>query len=252
MKYPIARALALCLAAFALLASGVAFADTAPPMNPDAPQSLAALWPMLAVGVASLVGYLVPKLSAEFTFFHGGTGKATLTVIGAFVSSVPSAIQAHGLCWAMLAWAALGAVSTLTSTLDPKPKATALLLPIVFLLGAGAISGCATIYTPPGATTAQKLKDDLSAIGIVEADVKAQCGAQFAPLGAQAMAILSIAEAAGDVAAYNIAGAVQAAGVALPVVAGDAKGMVCVAKVIQADYQKLKPKAAPPAVATAQ
>jgi hypothetical protein len=110
-----------------------------------------------------------------------------------------------------------------------------------------AFVGCGTIYTPPGATTAQKLKDDLSAIGIVEADVKAQCGADVAPLGAQAMAILSIAEAAGNVAAYNFAGAVQAAITALPVVIADGKAVACIVGVLRTDYAKLKPKAAPPA-----
>ena len=112
-----------------------------------------------------------------------------------------------------------------------------------------AIVGCATVYTPPGATVAQKVKDDLSAVGIVEADVKAQCGAQFAPIGALAMSILSAAEAVGDVAAYNFAGAVTAAAAALPAIITDIKGTACVVGVLRAEYQKLKPRAALPSPA---
>jgi hypothetical protein len=123
-----------------------------------------------------------------------------------------------------------------------------ILFAAAFIAACLVFSGCATVYTPPGATTAQKLKDDLSAIGIVEADVKAQCGAQFAPLAAQAMCFLSIAEAAGNLSAYNIPGAVQNASMAIPVLAGDVQGLMCVERVIAADYQKLKPKAAPPAL----
>lgn len=134
----------------------------------------------------------------------------------------------------------VGALSNL------KPPASAL-LPFL-LIPALLLSGCATIYTPAGASTTQKLKDDLSAAGQVEADVKAQCGSQFAPIGALAMSILSVAEVAGDVAAYNFAGAVQAAITALPALVADGKAVACVVRVIRADYQKLKPKAAPPAL----
>lgn len=122
--------------------------------NPDAPQSLAALWPMLAVGIANLAGVMIPRASADLTFFHTTAGKALLTGIGAFVSAIPSAIQAHGLCWAMLAWAALGCVGALTSAMSTQAKAAAAaLLPLLFLLGAGA-GGCHGYKAPTYATLA--------------------------------------------------------------------------------------------------
>jgi len=128
----------------------------------------------------------------------------------------------------------------------PKQAIKSSLLAMLLALVAVSFMGCATIYTPPGATTAQKIKDDLSAVGIVEADVKAQCGPQFAPIGASAMALLSVAEAAGQAAAYNIGGAVSLAAQAVPTLASDVNGLICVGRVIDIDYQRLKPKAAPP------
>jgi hypothetical protein len=86
MKFSIARAIAFVAL---VLVPGLALADAT--INPDSPQSLAALWPMLAVGLSlrTLIGLLIPRLSAEFTFFHSARGKAVLTAVGAFVSSIP-------------------------------------------------------------------------------------------------------------------------------------------------------------------
>jgi hypothetical protein len=127
------------LFAFCLALGGVAHAEQL--ANPDAPQALAALWPMLFVGIANLAGVAIPRLSSEVSFFHTTAGKALLTAAGAFLSAIPSAVQAHGLCWAMLAWAALGTVGTLTSALSPKAATTAL-LPLL-LLPALLAAGCA-------------------------------------------------------------------------------------------------------------
>ena len=79
-----------------LLFASVALAD--PVGNPDTPQTLAALWPMVAVGAANLAGILLLRASNEFSVLHTVAGKAAITVLGAFVSAIPSAIQAHGLC----------------------------------------------------------------------------------------------------------------------------------------------------------
>lgn len=129
------------LFAFCLALGDVAHADQL--ANPDAPQSLAALWPMLAVAIANLAGVYIPRASAEVSFFHTVPGKAILTGLGAFVSAIPSAIQAHGLCWAMLAWAALGCVGALTSAMSTQAKAAAAALLPFLLLPALLASGCA-------------------------------------------------------------------------------------------------------------
>lgn len=136
--------------AFCFAIGDVAHAD--PLTNPDTPQSLAALWPMLAVGIANLAGLMIPRLSAEFTFFHSTAGKATLTAAGAFISAVPSAIQAHGLCWAMLAWAALGCVGALTSATNTTAKSTAAALLPLLLLPMLVSSGCAGFKAPAYST----------------------------------------------------------------------------------------------------
>jgi hypothetical protein len=109
-------------AAFAivLLFGSVALAE--PLASPDTPQSLAALWPMLAVGGSNLAGIVLLRASDQFSWLHSKTGKAAITVVGTFLSSIPSAIQGHGLCWAMLAWAALGAITTLTTAMSTSAK----------------------------------------------------------------------------------------------------------------------------------
>lgn len=107
-------------------------------------------------------------------------------------------------------------------------------------------SGCILSTTPAGATTTQKLKSDIDAIGQIEADVKAQCGAQFAPLAVTATALLSAAQGIGSAMAGDIMGALQAAAAIAPVVAADVKGSICVYNVIKADYAKLKPPKSPP------
>lgn len=107
-----------------------------------------------------------------------------------------------------------------------------------------AFAGCATSATPAGATTAQKLKDDLSAIAQVEADVKAQCGPLFAPVGATATAILSAAAGVTAAMSGNITAAITAALQLYPIVSADVKGAQCVYGVIKGDYAKLKPVAA--------
>lgn len=115
---------------------------------------------------------------------------------------------------------------------------------MVLILASVTLTGCPLSTTPAGATTAQKLKADMDAIAQIELDVKTQCGANFAPLAVQAGAALSIAEAAANAYAGNIAGAVGAAATAYPALAGDAQGIACVVRVLQADYQKYKPHSA--------
>lgn len=90
----------------------------------DAPsQNLAALWPLLGVGIASLAAYGIRKLSAAYTFFHSGFGAGVLTMLGMVISAVIPVLQSHGLSWTMMAWAAAGAFTSFTATLNPSTTA---------------------------------------------------------------------------------------------------------------------------------
>jgi hypothetical protein len=141
--------LPLALVASAVLFCRVAFADEG---GPDSPQSLAALWPMLGVSLASLAAYGIRKLSAEYTFFHSGAGAFALALLGSVISSVTPVIQAHGFAWAALAWAAVGGLTSFVATLNPSTTADqppakspaaaklTMFLPLVFL--SLFVSGC--------------------------------------------------------------------------------------------------------------
>jgi hypothetical protein len=179
--------------------------------NPDAPQSIAALWPMLAVGIANLAGVLIPRASADLTFFHTTAGKALLTGLGAFVSAIPSAIQAHGLCWAMLAWAALGCVGALTSSMSTK-AVTAALLPLAFLLGLGTM-GCHGYKAPTYATLALL-------------DEGANAAAKATPPACETMENAAVdAAKSKDEATTKVASIHERCGAALTVLEGIGKGV---------------------------
>ncbi len=136
-----------------VLAVGIAHADTG---GQAPPQNLAALWPMLGLAIANLTAYGSRKLSAKYTFFHTGAGSIVLALIGSVISAVTPIIQAHGLVWASLAWAAVGAATSFLASLNPSataeeppaksPAAAGLLrafLPLL-LLPALLVAGCAT------------------------------------------------------------------------------------------------------------
>jgi hypothetical protein len=88
--------------------------------NPDAPQSLAALWPMLGLALANITAYGTRKLSAKYTFFHTGAGAIVLGVIGAAITAGSSRLQAGHFSWAALAWAAVGGATSFVATLNPS------------------------------------------------------------------------------------------------------------------------------------
>lgn len=126
---------------------------------------------------------------------------------------------------------------------EPPVPPVAMLIPIALLTSIIlSFPGCATSATKPGATLADKFHDDEVAFKQVEADVKAQCGPKFAPIGVLAAAALSLAA---DISTANYIGAVEAAATALPAIIADAQALACVEKVVAADYQKLKPGAPP-------
>lgn len=99
-----------------------------------------------------------------------------------------------------------------------------------------ALAGCATIATPPGATLAQKLKDDQAAAEKIAADVATACGPQFKSLTPVFADILSVAADP-----TNVLADVLAAANAYPILASDAKATICVVTVIVKDLKALKP-----------
>lgn len=109
----IAISLFLCGTVLAQSAQGVG-------SNPDSAQSLAALWPLLGTSLATLAAYGLKYLSARFAFFHKPAGTAIITILGSTLSSITPLIQAGHFNWAMLAWAAMGAVSSFVATLNPS------------------------------------------------------------------------------------------------------------------------------------
>jgi len=109
------------VASVVMFAAAVVMADAgAASTPPTPPQNLAALWPMIGVALASLAAYGVRQVSAKYTFFHSGVGAGVLTLLGSIISAVTPVIQAHGFAWAALAWAAVGAVTSFTATLNPS------------------------------------------------------------------------------------------------------------------------------------
>lgn len=83
----------------------------------SAPDSL---WPALGVALASIAAYGIRRMSAAFTFFHTGGGAAVLSATGALISSVMPVLQADGISWNTLAWAALGGITAFLATLNPS------------------------------------------------------------------------------------------------------------------------------------
>lgn len=176
-------ALTFLLVASAVLFCNVAFAAD-PSSGPDAPQSLAALWPMLGLAIGNLNAYLSRRLSSAFTFFHTGPGAMLLSLEGAAIASVVPLIQAHGFVWAMLAWAALGGVTSFLATLNPSttsedppaksPSArpgAAMLLPLVFMAAMTLpLAGC------PGPGTDVLKKCELGQLPAIEQSVLAEVG----------------------------------------------------------------------------
>lgn len=204
----------LLIAILCLALPAIAWAQPAV-AGPDAPQSLAALWPMLGVSLASLAAYGIRKLSSEYTFFHTGLGAFALALIGSVISSVTPVIQAHGLAWAALAWAAVGGLTSFVATLNPSTTADqppakspaaaklAALLPLLLLFGAFGCHGykaptyatlalmdegadAATKATPPACETAENAAVDaakakVDAIAAV-AVIHDRCGATLTVL----------------------------------------------------------------------
>lgn len=126
----------------------------------------------------------------------------------------------------VLAWKGLVAVYRV---FKPAPALLALALGLL-------VSGCATIATPPGATLAQKLKDDQAAAEKIAADVATVCGPQFKSLTPVFADILSVAADP-----TNVLADVLAAANAYPILASDAKATICVVTTISRDIKALKP-----------
>lgn len=105
-----------------LAAGGVALAEDNG-AHPDAPQSLAALWPMIGLAIANIAAYGTRKLSASYSFFHTSAGSFVLGLVGAIISAAVPIVQAHGFVWASLAWAAVGAATSFIATLNPSTTA---------------------------------------------------------------------------------------------------------------------------------
>lgn len=100
-----------------------------------------------------------------------------------------------------------------------------------------AMSGCATVNTPPNATAEQKLIADAQAVAGVVNDVKAKCGPQLAPLGPVIMSVLQIAASPQDVL-NDIMAVVQAA----PDIYKDGQAIACAIRTVVDDLKALKPK----------
>lgn len=126
----------------------------------------------------------------------------------------------------MLLWK--GAVA-IYRVFKPAPALLALALGLL-------VSGCITSATKPGATLAQKLKDDEAAVQMMATDVATQCGPQFKSLTPVFSDILAVAADP-----TNVLADVLAAANAYPILASDAKATICVVTVIVKDLKALKP-----------
>jgi hypothetical protein len=143
------------LATLCSFGSALALADGPSTGAQSPPQNLSALWPMFGVLVATFAGWLIPKLSAEYTFFHTGWGAVVLGVLGAIIGGVGSVLQAGTVTWAALAWAAISAATSFFARLNPsttkdEPPAKSpaarggLAAALPLFLALAALSGCAT------------------------------------------------------------------------------------------------------------
>jgi hypothetical protein len=114
---------------------------------------------------------------------------------------------------------------------------TDLLLMIGFGLARSARhGGCATTASPAGASTAQKLQDDMAAAKQIAVDVEAKCGSMYVPIvPAIASALMTASTAPGAM------GIILACIEAAPAVYTDAQALVCAIKVVAEDLKALKP-----------
>lgn len=100
-----------------------------------------------------------------------------------------------------------------------------------------AFAGCATVSTPPNATTIQKLVADEAVVQQIINDVKEKCVPQFASLVPTVLAALAIAANPTDVLS-DIMSVVKAA----PDLYKDGQGVACVIQVVVDDIKAAKPK----------